>query len=248
MGDKPPSEKSEKDENFKKRGYVIKELISTEKTYLNQLDIVIQVFIDPIRKEEILDESDIHSQFLNWETIYGLHKHLLEQLTEPLKTNPDDPNAIKVGAIFKTYSFFLKMYMQYLSNFELAMTRRAEIMCQNRKFAQLLETALTDPRCNGSGIESFLVTPVQRIPRYRMLLQEILKYTPKDYEDYEDLNNSLLKVSEVANANNEAIRQREFKDQIMRVMMTIESKSRINLLDEPTRIFKREADMFRQCR
>jgi hypothetical protein len=81
-----------------------------------------------------------------------------------------------------------------------------------------------------------------------MLLQEILKYTPKDHEDYEDLNNSLLKVSEVANANNEAIRQREFKDQIMRVMMTIESKSRINLLDEPTRVFKREADMFRQCR
>jgi hypothetical protein len=226
----------------KQRGFVIKELISTEKTYLNSLQIVVDVFIEPIRKDEILDHADIHSQFLNWEPIVGLHKQLLEQLSAV------DASEVKVGEIFKTYGYFFKMYMQYLSNFDVALTRRAHLMIENKRFEDFLQKALLDPRCKGAGIESFLVTPVQRIPRYRMLLEQILKYTPEDHDDLEDLHSSLAKVSEVAAANNEAIRLREQKDQIMRIMMTIEPSTRVNLLDEPTRVFKREAFMDRQCR
>jgi hypothetical protein len=226
----------------KQRGFVIKELIATETTYLKSLQTVVDVFIEPIRNERILEHSDIHSQFLNWEPIVGLHKQLLEQLCTA------DASEVKVGKIFKTYGHFFKMYMQYLSNFEVALTRRAHLMVENKRFEDFLHKTLTDSRCCGAGIESFLVTPVQRIPRYRMLLEQILKYTPESHEDFEDLQSSLAKVSEVAMANNEAIRLRESKDQIMRIMMTIEPSTRINLLDEPTRVFKKEAFMDRQCR
>ena len=67
----------------------------------------------------------------------------------------------------------------------------------------------------------FLVTPVQRIPRYRMLLEQILKYTPEAHEDFTNLSDSLSKIIDVATANNEAIRQRDSKDMIMRIMMSL---------------------------
>lgn len=234
----------ERERNVKQRGYIVQELIDTEKNYVAQLQLVVDIFIEPLRQEKIIDNIDINEQFLNWEPILGLHKQLLEQL----ETGSDSLGDTKVGQIFINYSSFFKMYMQYLSNFEIALTRRAELMCKNRKFLNFLEKAEKDSRCRGMGIESFLVTPVQRIPRYRMLLEQILKYTPDSHADHVNLFNSLSKINDVAIANNEAIRERESKDMIMRIMMSIDAKTRVNLLDVPARIFIRESEMMRQCR
>jgi hypothetical protein len=49
-------------------------------------------------------------------------------------------------------------------------------MTSNRKFMQLVDDAAKDPRCVGLGIESLLIAPVQRIPRYRLLFTELLKW------------------------------------------------------------------------
>ena len=221
----------------------MKELILTEKTYVEKLKTLIEVFIVPIRDANIITVADIQSQFLNIENIYGLHIQLYNDLTQ--EENLAD---LKIGSIFGLYAHFLKMYTQYLTNFEIAMTRRAELMTSNKSFSQLLDKSIVDPRCKGSGIESFLVEPVQRIPRYRMLMEQILKFTPEDHIDYEDLKASLAKVSEVAAHNNEAIRHREHKERIMSIMMTFEPRSRINLLDEPSRHLVKEGELLRQTR
>ena len=97
-------------------------------------------------------------------------------------------------------------------------------------------------------IYDFLHLSHQRIPRYRMLLEELLKKTPESHFDYEDLSASLKQVSEIASLNNEAIRRREGKDQIMQVMMMLDTKTRINLLDKPGRMLRRQATMNRQTR
>ena len=44
-------------------------------------------------------------------------------------------------------------------------------------------------------LDSFLIEPVQRIPRYCLLLSELLKYTDKSHADYENLVYSLKVVS-----------------------------------------------------
>ncbi len=227
---------------LKKRGFVIQELIATEQSYVNKLKTCIDVYIEPLRTGEIIEKLDISSQFLNWEIIYGLHVELLKQLSD-LELSKE-----RVGGIFLTFVPFFKMYMQYLSNFEHALTRRAQLLTANSSFAAFIDKATKDPRCMGEGIESFLVAPVQRIPRYQLLLEQILKYTQKDHPDYNNVQVSLNKVIEVAVANNEAIKLREMKERIMRVMMSIEASSRVNLLDDPKRAFRREAELNKQCR
>ena len=49
---------------------------------------------------------------------------------------------------------------------------------------------------------SLLITPIQRPPRYKLLLTELLKLTPEDHPDREDLQKALLAVEKVRNRIN----------------------------------------------
>ena len=52
-------------------------------------------------------------------------------------------------------------------------------------------------RCHGLDLTSFLIMPVQRVPRYRMLIEEIVKQTPPDHPDMQSLATALEKVGSV---------------------------------------------------
>jgi len=51
--------------------------------------------------------------------------------------------------------------------------------------------------------------PVQRIPRYVLLLTEMVRKTPKDHPDYKDLEAALSKIQEVAETMNASKRDAE---------------------------------------
>lgn len=53
-------------------------------------------------------------------------------------------------------------------------------------FKQQLDT---DPRVQSSRLESIIIMPIQRIPRYKLLLEDLLKRTPESHPD-----SNLLKV------------------------------------------------------
>ena len=61
----------------------------------------------------------------------------------------------------------------------------------------------------GLGLQAFLVTPVQRIPRYKLLLEDMLKNTPTDHPDYMNISNALKLMSQIAKSINETIRNHE---------------------------------------
>jgi hypothetical protein len=133
-------------------------------------------------------------------------------------------------------------------NFEIALNRRAVLSTTNKKFGNFVTDARSDPRCFNFGIESLLTEPVSRVPRYKLLLEQLLKYVPPNNEEYECLTKSYAKVTEIAIENNEAIRARENKEKIMEIMLTIDIKTRINLLDDENRKFIRSGNLERQCR
>lgn len=48
-----------------------------------------------------------------------------------------------------------------------------------------------DPACHGLDLESLLILPVQRIPRYIMLLKDLYRHTPPAHPDYEHLGRNV---------------------------------------------------------
>lgn len=140
------------------------------------------------------------------------------------------------------------MYLQYLSNFTTAQVKRGDLLTNNSRFSQFVEEAKLNPVCNGQDIESLLILPVQRIPRYRLLLEELLKCTPEDHAEFPLIQQALTRVSEVAAANNQDIKERDSRKKLMDIMMSFDEKSRVNLMDDPSRKFLKEATFSRQCR
>ncbi|KAJ2291913.1 hypothetical protein IWW55_005896, partial [Coemansia sp. RSA 2706] len=57
----------------------------------------------------------------------------------------------------------------------------------HQKLLLTLEQAEKDPRVRRLRLESFLLAPVQRVMRYPLLLEALLKYTPEDHPDHEDV-------------------------------------------------------------
>ena len=59
------------------------------------------------------------------------------------------------------------------------------------------------------GLSSLLMTPIQRIPRYVMLLKDLLDKTPPDHPDKGPLGEAHNSVCTIATAINERKRQEE---------------------------------------
>lgn len=60
--------------------------------------------------------------------------------------------------------------------------------------------------CQGLTFVAFLITPVQRIPRYKLLLQDFLKHTPDAHPDHPNLTKAFDMVAQIANYVNEVLR------------------------------------------
>lgn len=222
-----------------KRDMVIKEMMQTEGTYVKKLSTVIDVFMKPLREKKILDEEQIQLQFSSCETILAVHHTLYQRFVQ---TSFDE-----VGLLFKNFSDKLSVYEDYLVNFDIALTRRAALLMSNRKFAAFVEAARNDAACQGQALESYLIAPVQRIPRYRLLMEQLLKYTEESHPDHQNIVDALASIREIALAHNEAIRRRETKDKLMDIMMRFDFRCRVNLL-EGERSIVREGVLSKQCR
>ena len=57
-----------------KRKKIVAEIISTEETYVNQLEILMNIYVRPLRALDILPKDAYEKLFSNVEGIYLLHK------------------------------------------------------------------------------------------------------------------------------------------------------------------------------
>eukprot|EP00966_Prymnesium_polylepis_P020165 465028-Prymnesium_polylepis.1 len=55
----------------------------------------------------------------------------------------------------------------------------------------------------GGGLINLLIQPVQRVPRYKLLLEQLLKLTPADHPDHAPTKDSLAAISRLAVGVNE---------------------------------------------
>lgn len=140
--------------------------------------------------------------FSNIRAILSVHKRLLGDLESQLANKEYD--ALCLGYLFMYYTPFLKLYKVYVQsqrNFVLVFN---EIM-RNKRICAFLNQVQHDERCRGLDLSGFLIMPVQRIPRYRLLLNEIIKHTPPTHPDYPFLEKSIDSISKVASMCDESL-------------------------------------------
>jgi hypothetical protein len=80
---------------------------------------------------------------------------------------------------------------------------------EHEEFQAFANTQRSNPLCGGNSLPSFLIMPIQRIPRYEMLLSELIKHTPVDHRDLPELVSALALVGKTARHVNEYVRSQE---------------------------------------
>ncbi|KAF9288028.1 hypothetical protein BGZ68_000925 [Mortierella alpina] len=151
-----------------------------------------------------------------------------------------------IGDIFIEIAPFLKMYSNYVKTYTSALTHINECMSRNDRFAEFIKITTKRPECKNLDFQSYLMLPVQRIPRYRMLLESLLRHTPEDHPDHRKLQSAFKSMEHTANFVNETIRQHEMFGEM------VDLQSKITGLAEPLvapgRALLKRGNVWKVCR
>eukprot|EP01027_Heterolobosea_sp_BB2_P015925 GEZU01022734.1.p1 GENE.GEZU01022734.1~~GEZU01022734.1.p1 ORF type:complete len:266 (+),score=46.80 GEZU01022734.1:3-800(+) len=192
------------------RSNALRDLIGTEKTYVDALTVLVKVYLEPLKttKKKLLPPNDVKVIFSNVEQILQINSELLRTLNQAMQSWPQR----RIGAGFKATAPYLKAYTTYINNYNIA--NDTLLACEKKytAFARFLAKRNALPECKGLNLQSFLIMPVQRIPRYVMLFQELIKNTPEDHIEYNTLNDCLVSIQGIASFVNETKRQHEGKE------------------------------------
>ena len=209
---------------------VLLELLSSEKTYVHALVALQDVSFEAIYgfPQDITSITDVSVLMLykNVRELVLANSNLctdLEVLLDPLtkKSKSLDPrkkdSIIKqVSELFLFYSKLFYWYGQYAQNYGIVVKIIQDLFDSNSDFKMFLEEAHFDPRCSNQSFFSLLIMPIQRIPRYILLLSELKRKldskTPKLNEAVESLEKSAAYI-------NECVRDRENRESLCRLEM-----------------------------
>lgn len=149
-----------------------------------------------------------------------------------------------VGDVFLELGPFFKMYTDYVNNHPEAVRKLVSLYKRDRvkNFLSVNErTALT----RGLDLESLLITPVQRIPRYKLLLEALLKCTAADHPDYKGIGEALVLVSKIADSINSAMRESQNRQDILNIQKLFGKD--VDLVT-PSRKFIMKGILTKRCR
>ena len=197
-----------------KRAMIIGEILSTEQSYLATLHDIRRLFVQPLRESAvsgtpILTNKQIGEIFSNLEDIVKITTELYSALLAECQQGEDLSANARVGQIFTAFIPFMKMYSAYVKNYQTAIERVTELERKSTEFRHFLNNCYKSRECRGLSFQAFVLAPVQRIPRYKLLLEDLLKNTPETHVDYADLKKSLDQIESVATFVNETIREQE---------------------------------------
>ncbi|KAI9358327.1 Dbl homology domain-containing protein [Zopfochytrium polystomum] len=234
-----------------KRDHAAKEILSTEKHYNRVLIVIQKVFLPRLRSAvgrtgEILDKKAIDEIFSNIEDIMPVNAMLLELLRDKIESRHWNPATSCLGEIFMKLAPFLKMYSTYYANFSKALAVISDKMSKRPAFERFLKDMARLPECGGLRLDAFLLEPIQRIPRYKMLLEELMKYTDPEHPDFEKLNKAVNIVSQVASQMNEKVRLHEMFLEMLNIQRSLVGFNEVLLM--PGRRLVRSGPVTKICR
>eukprot|EP01084_Bolivina_argentea_P003793 7151_1 len=217
---KPPIDEKESEEDIlarkqraEKRTAAIKELIDTEKTYVEGLKLCIHAYYNGLSQDtKIIPTNHLKEIFNDVEMIYKLNQTFLDDLES--RYNSFDNNKTMIGDRFVEFTPYFKMYQNYCNKYDNA-TVLMNKYCEKEIFTNIL-SEIRD-KCDGKTLNGLLILPIQRLPRYRLCLSEIIKNTETYHPDLKNLNNALELVEKTTSLINERMKEFEQRQKVRNI-------------------------------
>ncbi|XP_035279629.1 guanine nucleotide exchange factor VAV3b isoform X1 [Anguilla anguilla] len=208
----PPQKQTETDI----RSCCVAEIKLTEEKYTETLESIEKYFMTPLRK--FLSPAEIEKVFINIPDLVKVHKSLMQDIQDSVLNK----NAQNLHQIFITYKERLLIYGVYCSQVEIAIAI-LDHMCKEKEAVRLKLEECSKRANNGKfTLRDLLVVPMQRVLKYHLLLQELVKHT-HDATDKNNLRMGLSAMKDLAQYVNEVKRDNETLREIDQYQRSIEN-------------------------
>ncbi|KAF5283417.1 hypothetical protein FQA39_LY04793 [Lamprigera yunnana] len=180
------------------RTHVVVELYDTERSYVESLQILILKYLEPLKSSEnsgLLDATLVDEIFFQIPSLLSHHQVFLEELKKRL-----DHWDVKqrVGDVFlDTFSkpAVIETYTNYVNNWKRARDIIKNAQQSKPAFAKFLENTAREHK-GKLALDSLLIKPIQKFPKYELLLQRLIKHTDISHPDHSLLFSAQREVHE----------------------------------------------------
>ncbi|XP_030219133.1 guanine nucleotide exchange factor VAV3 isoform X1 [Gadus morhua] len=198
------------------RSCCLSEIKQTEEKYTETLESIEKYFLNPLKK--FFSAAEIDKVFLNIPDLVKVHKSLMVDVQDSILNR----NSLNLYQIFITYKERLLIYGIYCSQVEIAIAV-LDLICKEKEDVRLKLEECAKRANNGKfTLRDLLVVPMQRVLKYHLLLQELVKHT-HDTADKSNLRMALDAMKDLAQYVNEVKRDNETLREIDQYQRSIEN-------------------------
>ncbi|KAM4740089.1 FERM, ARHGEF and pleckstrin domain-containing protein 2 isoform 3-T3 [Anableps anableps] len=227
--------------------FIAKEILTTERTYLKDLEVITVWFRSAVIKENAMPEGLMTLLFSNIDPIYEFHRGFLKELDQRLALWEGRSNAHvkgdyqRIGDVMLKNMCALKEFTSYLQKHDEVLTELEKASKRIKKLETVYKEFELQKVCY-LPLNTFLLKPIQRLMHYKLILERLCKHYSPAHRDYEDCKEALKEVAEIAaQLQSSLIRLENFQKltELQRDLIGIEN------LTAPGREFIREGCLYK---
>ncbi|RKO88428.1 Dbl homology domain-containing protein, partial [Blyttiomyces helicus] len=224
-----------------KRAKIVNEIVDTEKQFLNDMEILMEVYRVPAMETGALSPHEVKILFANLDVVIQTSREVLDVLLAA--TQGEDT---WVGEAFNQMMRRIETtYCDYCKNNEAAMTLLAALASpdcppETKKFLQECQSRLQG-RTGAWDLGSLVIKPVQRVLKYPLLIKQLLKETVPTHPDHVELVRASVEIEKVAEKINEVKKRKDIVEKY------VDGKGNTNVIHGITKKWTRSAQQVKMA-
>ncbi|XP_077610087.1 FERM, ARHGEF and pleckstrin domain-containing protein 1 [Crocuta crocuta] len=182
--------------------FIAKEVSTTERTYLKDLEVITSWFQSTVSKEDAMPEALKSLIFPNFEPLHKFHTSFLKETEQRLALWEGRSNAHirgdyqRIGDVLlrniqgmKQLAAHLWKHSEALEALETGIrtSRRLESLCRDFELQKVCYLPLN----------TFLLRPLHRLMHYKQVLERLCKHHPPSHADFRDCRAALAEITEM---------------------------------------------------
>ncbi|XP_025019866.1 rho guanine nucleotide exchange factor 10-like protein isoform X4 [Python bivittatus] len=205
------------------RRHILASIVQSERSYVDSLRRILQDYRNPLMEMEPKVLSARKCQMVFFRVKEILQCHSMFQIALSSRVVEWD-SMEKIGDLFVasfSKSMVLDVYSEYVNNFTSAMSLIKKACLTKPAFLEFLKKKQM-ASLDRVTLYGLMVKPIQRFPQFILLLQDMLKNTPKGHADRLSLQLALTELETLAEKLNE---QKRLADQVAEIQQLTKSVS-----------------------
>uniref|UniRef100_A0A3B4G6L1 FERM, ARHGEF and pleckstrin domain-containing protein 1 n=1 Tax=Pundamilia nyererei TaxID=303518 RepID=A0A3B4G6L1_9CICH len=182
--------------------FIAKELLTTERTYLNDLQVITESFHSAVGKDEAFPDSVKSLISANYDPVYKFHQGFLKETEQRLAQWSGRSNAHIKGDYQRIGDVLLKN-IQGLRQLTIHLQKHSECLveleraCRSSRKVETLCRDFEQQRVCYLPLNIFLLRPLHRLLHYKLILERLCKHYPPTHDDFRDCRAALADISEM---------------------------------------------------